>query len=44
MSKNYKELMMNEEYLHLLPALKTLVIRYFGPDLPIPTVETPLLD
>ena len=42
--QEFKDLLMNEEYLHLLPASKTLVVGYFGPDLPIPTDETPLLD
>ena len=35
---------MNEEFLHLLPALKSLIIGYFGPDLPNDNNETPLID
>lgn len=35
---------MNGEFLHLLPALKRLIIGYLGPDLPNEDDETPLID
>ena len=39
----FQRLRMNEEFLHLLPTLKKIVVGYLGPDLPTNDAETPLL-
>lgn len=39
----FQTLRMNEELLHLLPALKKLTVGYLGPDLPTENAETSLI-
>lgn len=39
----FQTLRMNEEFLHLLPALQRLIVGYFGPDVPTKDAETGLV-
>ncbi|KAG7008237.1 hypothetical protein G7Y79_00006g018570 [Physcia stellaris] len=39
----FQTLRMNEEFLHLLPALKRVIVGYFGPDVPTKDAETELV-